>query len=440
MELLARLPRILEESKAGYEDTTVRCFNSEEQLGSGENMLAVGDNLEFMRFLIDERDMAGKLQLIYIDPPFFSRSNYDSAIKLGYEGDKTIPVIKQMCYMDSWQSGMEDYLKMICTRLYAMKELLSDEGIICVHLDWHVVHYVKVLMDVIFGEKNFINEIIWHYKSGGSTKKRFSRKHDTILMYAKTKHYKFNPLKEKSYNRGYKPYRFKGVKEYRDEIGWYTVVNMKDVWQIDMVGRTSAERTGYITQKPEALLDRLIQACTDEGDICADFFGGSGTMAAAAQRTKRPWIYCDAGNPATINAQKRLVALNADFTVMRREGLADSCTVEAEVLAEPAEIAKETLLTVKLLACRPDCLAKIPVKEEDQAKIKKIIQKDSLQLVDYWSVDCNYDGIIHRPREFRMKGKCMADMECKILCKDKGEISIRVVDIFGNSTIKVISR
>lgn len=103
-------------------------------------------------------------------------------------------------------------------------------------------------MDEIFGEDNFVNEIIWHYKSGGSGKRHFSRKHDTILVYSKTKKYYFLPDKEKSYNRGFKPYRFKGVKEYKDDMGWYTMVTMKDVWNVDMVGRTSSERTGYATQ------------------------------------------------------------------------------------------------------------------------------------------------------------------------------------------------
>ena len=106
-------------------------------------------------------------------------------------------------------------------------------------------------------EKNFVNEIIWTYKSGGSSKKHFARKHDTILVYSKTDKYYLSLPKEKSYNRGLKPYRFKGVEEFQDETGWYTMVNMKDVWNIDMVGRTSAERTGYATQKPEALLSSL---------------------------------------------------------------------------------------------------------------------------------------------------------------------------------------
>ena len=161
---------------------------------------------------------------------------------------------------------------MLASRLLLMRELLSDDGVLCLHLDWHASHYARVLLDEIFGSENFVNEIIWNYKSGGSTNKRFSRKHDNILIYSRTKKFKFRPQKEKSYNRGFKPYRFKGVEEFQDDIGWYTMVNMKDVWSIDMVGRTSAERTGYATQKPKQLINRIIEAFTDEGDIVADVF------------------------------------------------------------------------------------------------------------------------------------------------------------------------
>jgi adenine specific DNA methylase Mod len=207
---------------------------------------------------------------------------------------------------------MEEYLRMLAVRLFLMKELLSEDGCLWVHLDWHSVHYVKVLLDEIFGEKNFINEVIWNYKSGGVSKNYFARKHDTLLFYAKSPKYYFKAQQEKSYNRDFKPYRFKGVAEYRDEIGWYTMVNMKDVWQINMVGRTSAERTGYATQKPEQLIDRILESCTREGDLCADFFGGSGTLAAAADRMGRKWISCDIGDLSAINSHKRLVSASRE--------------------------------------------------------------------------------------------------------------------------------
>lgn len=249
--------------------------------------------------------------MIYIDPPFFTKSDYSAVIKRGEES------ITEHAYADKWERGMPEYLEMLSVRLMLMKDLIADDGLIWVHLDWHAVHYVKIIMDEIFGEKNFVNEIIWTYKSGGSSKKRFSRKHDSILVYSKKKNYKFFPLQEKSYNRQFKPYRFKGIKEYQDDIGWYTMVNMKDVWNIDMVGRTSSERTGYATQKPEKLIERIISCCTSEGDICGDFFCGSGTLPAVAARMGRRFIACDAGELAGESTIARLEKQGVKFSEIK---------------------------------------------------------------------------------------------------------------------------
>ena len=117
-----------------------------------------------------------------------------------------------------------------------------------------------MLLDDIFGYDNLVNELIWSYKSGGFASRGFAKKHDTILVYAKSKVFYFRPSKEKSYNRGYKPYRFKGVEEFKDELGWYTMVNRRDVLSVDMVGRSSPERNGYATQQPVKLLDILIES------------------------------------------------------------------------------------------------------------------------------------------------------------------------------------
>ena len=239
------------------------------------NILASCDNLEYMEYLLKEKNMAGKIQLIYVDPPFFSNSRYQVSVRLESDNLGKSPAIKTGAYDDTWEDSLQQYLAMLGVRFMLMKELLSDTGCIWVHLDWHSAHYMKTLLDEIFGYDNFINEVAWTYKSGGASKRSFARKHDTLLFYAKTGKYKFHPLKEKSYNRDFKPYRFKDVEEFQDEIGWYTMVNMKDVWSIDMVGRTSHERTGYATQKPEKLLERIVEACSDEGDLCADFFAGS---------------------------------------------------------------------------------------------------------------------------------------------------------------------
>ena len=441
MSLIAKLPVIMEESREACRSVTAGSFSVAEMIGHGENILAHGDNLPFMKYLLDQKEMAGKVNLIYIDPPFFSKANYGSEFKLRSDKISKIPVIKQKAYHDVWEDGMEEYLGMLAVRLLLMKELLAEDGSLWVHLDWHSVHYVKVFLDEIFGEKNFINEVIWNYKSGGVSKNYFARKHDTLLFYAKSPKHYFKAQQEKSYNRDFKPYRFRGVAEYRDELGWYTMVNMKDVWQINMVGRTSAERTGYATQKPEQLVERVLESCTREGDLCADFFGGSGTLAAAADRMGRRWVSCDIGELAAINAHKRMVSASKGgyrfYTELGDPENKGSLKVKTEL--HPLSVSDKMKLTVTLLEYEPDSLHNIPVEEKYLSVIKKIIREDSLQLVDYWSVDFDFDLITYQPKLFFCKGNEGIQLSCEWLAKRFGNIAIRCVDIFGNSTFQVIN-
>ena len=446
MSLIFQLPKILEDGKREYEKIIAsgkrgKPFVPVEKRVSGDDaessILARGDNIEFMCHLLNDHDMAGKLQMVYIDPPFFSKASYDAAIKLKSPEIEDVPAIKPMAYDDHWKTGMEDYLKMLCIRLYLIKDLLSEEGCLWVHLDWHVVHYVKILLDEIFGEKNFINEVIWNYKSGGTGKRNFSKKHDTLLFYGKSKKYYFKPLQEKSYNRGYKPYRFKGVKEYKDELGWYTMVNMKDVWQIDMVGRTSSERTGYATQKPEQLLARIIESCSREGDICADFFSGSGTLAASAEKLGRKWIACDIGGIATASCLKRMSEKDSRFMLLQQEEDPKDDQIKVSVTSEEIEFTDKKLVTVMLENFNPD-IKKIPLEGTDREILKKFRRKDPLQLVEYWSVDFNYDGKIHNTQFAFSKDKHDLVKICQQVGRDIKSVSIRVVDVFGNSSLKVV--
>lgn len=246
------------------------------------------DNLNHIQHA-DNFEKNRKFQMIYMDPPFYSGAKYFSRKPDGS---------KNLAYVDIWNNGLCEYLEMLTERIFAAKELLSDDGLIWIHLDYRAVHYVKIIMDEIFGMENMVNEIVWGYRSGGASGRRFARKHDTILLYSKTKEYKFNPQKEKSYNRGALPYNFKGVQEYEDENGWYTLVNMRDVWEISMVGRTSGERTGYATQKPEELIRRMVLASTDVGDLCGDFFAGSGTLGAVCMVLERSFVLCDKNEDA----------------------------------------------------------------------------------------------------------------------------------------------
>ena len=383
---------------------------------------------------------------IYIDPPFFSKANYDASIRLDSKKTDHLPALKYLAYEDVWEQGLGSYLKMLCTRLYLIRDLLSDNGTVWVHLDWHAVHYVRILMDEIFGMDHFVNEIIWTYKSGGTSKKYFARKHDTILVYSKNKDYYFNILKEKSYNRGMRPYHFKGVKEYKDEVGWYTMVNMKDVWQIDMVGRTSSERNGYATQKPEALLERILACSTKQGDICADFFSGSGTLAAVAQRMGRRWIACDSEKLAIHCATKRLLQIKEKTPIcLLKEKLdADDSGYELFVEVEEKEVAgsRTKALSIELKGYKAIDLGK-NLDEEGQKVIRKVAEIDPLQLIEYWSVDFHYDGMVHRPDTVFSRQNGILTQSCQVLLKEaeKGAIiSIKAADVLGNHVYRFIDR
>lgn len=436
MSIITVLEKIIEESREIYESIpnkdALNPFEAVEISGEGRggNLLVNGDNLDIMEFLRENKGLAGKIQMIYIDPPFLTGTDYGTSIKLNTGLAELVPTIKQRAYNDNFDKGLEGYLRMLTPRLFAMKDLLAEEGSIFVHLDWRTVHYVKVIMDEIFGEKNFVNEIIWHYKSGGASSRRFARKHDNILYYSKGPKYYFQPEKEKSYNRGFKPYRFKGVKEYRDEKGWYTMVNRKDVWELDMVGRTSAERTGYVTQKPESLLERMIVSTTKEGDLCADFFGGSATMAATAEKLGRKWISCDIGKPAIISSIKRLVGEDASFTYYQRKEPTRS--IECRVRLEEDPMADKPLLRVELESYDLPDLATIPVAKKHLPYVEKALKADSLQFIAYWAIDLNYDGKVFKPDKYMLRSDSGLESLYESLVDGPKPLCVSGMDIFGN--------
>lgn len=403
MGFIMKLPQIIQNARQSYERGRTGggapSFICTEKAGvkggqqGGASMLAQADNIDFMRYLL-ENGWEGKLKLIYIDPPFYSNANYKAAVRLGGKRDAAV---KQKAYEDIWEHGMEEYLTMLCERLFYMKELLAEDGGIWVHLDWHAVHYVKVLMDEIFGEEHFINEVIWNYKSGGVNKRHFARKHDTLLYYAKTQGYFFQPQKEKSYNRGLKPYRFKGVEEFQDEIGWYTQVNRKDVWQVDMVGRTSGERTGYATQKPEALLEIILRSCTEEGDWCADFFCGSGTLAAAASRMGRRFIACDAGKLAFSHTYCRLLRSRQAFAVYSssQSGFPGEKNGVQQLTGKLFYRYEEEKMQLQIYGFTPKELTDPTVQKKDATRLEQIRLRSPMKLLSFGSLGVLMDGIYH---------------------------------------------
>ncbi len=284
----------------------------------GENLLIKGEATRVMSRLLQE-GYGGQFATIYLDPPFFSNANYAASVKLPASRVGSHTPIKIRAYKDRWEE--KEYFRFLTEMALLAKALLKDTGLLWLHLDWHNVHGVKLVLDEIFGASGFINEIIWQYKSGGSGTKHFARKHDTILLYGKTKSYHLAVGKEKSYNRGLKPYRFKGVEEFQDQLGWYTLVNQKDVWDIDMVGRTAAERTGYATQKPRALLTRILESGSNPGDLVGDFCCGSGVLAEAAalQQPNRQFVCADAGDLAVAMTEKRLLEKGISYRLLEED-------------------------------------------------------------------------------------------------------------------------
>ena len=329
-------------------------FNAALDGGSWMNRLVYGDNLLTMQALLagDPQtglpSLRGKVDLIYIDPPFDSKADYRTPITLPNASFSQRPtVIEQFAYADTWEEGTISYLKMIYPRLMLMKEMLSEKGSIYVHIDWHIGAYVKVVLDEIFGKENFRNEIIWKrgtVKGAKAVGNQFARNHDMILYYSKGNDYVYHtqylPYSEeyikqrytKNDNDGRGPYTDQAIGTRSEEslvemakdnrifitstgkrrVKYYLSeakgIAMDDSWNdISEVNSMAKENVGYATQKPEALLERIIKSSSNEGDLVCDFFGGSGTTAAVAEKLGRRWITCDIGKPASLVMRKRFI-------------------------------------------------------------------------------------------------------------------------------------
>ena len=274
------------------------------------NLLFHGDNKEVLSSLLIA-GFRGKIDLIYIDPPFDSGADYVRRVKLRGQ-DKKLEgeghaFIEQMQYEDIWAN--DNYLQFMYERLILLRELLSDKGSIYLHCDWHKSHHLRFLLDEIFGQENFVNEIVWCYGLGGSSSNFYSRKHDTILFYAKTSNYIFHKPRMPSTS----------AMMAGEEKG------MVDYWNIPSLNNMAKDRTDYLTQKPESLLKRIINASSDENSIVLDCFCGSGTTAAVAERLGRRWIMADINKGAIQTTIKQLQTVikekNKDSTKQKKRGL-----------------------------------------------------------------------------------------------------------------------
>lgn len=317
-------------------DTQIDLFDtSGRQIRGWTNKLIWGDNKLILSSLKNgpmrrEIEKQGGLKLIYIDPPFDVGADFSMDIEIGDESFTKKPsVIEEIAYRDTWGKGADSFIAMIYERLKLMHGLLADDGSIYVHCDWRVNSFMKMILSEIFGEHNFRNEIIWHYynKFQGNVN-RFASNHDTIFWYTKSEKYTFNKVVEK---------RDKTVKQIKrvwdKEKG--AIVNAKDasgkvlyietdqktvddIWRISMLQPADKkENLFYPTQKPKTIAERIISASSAEGDLVADFFCGSGTTIAVAEKLGRKWIGSDLGRFAIHTSRKRLIQVQRE---MKKEG------------------------------------------------------------------------------------------------------------------------
>lgn len=309
-----------------------------EQIGQNSNNLVIrGECLSACAYL---KDKGVQVDLVYIDPPFASGADYAKKVYIR-RNPKVAAAIKQAeteldieelkafeekMYGDVWDK--ERYLNWMYENLMAIKSIMSDEASIYVHLDWHIGHYVKILLDEIFGESNFINEIVWHYynKMQGNVN-RFASNHDVIFLYRKSDDYLFQPIKEKR-DKSTKQIKRVWDKETqklvnaKDENGKVIYIDsdeitIDDVWRMSMLQPADKEEpVGYATQKPEALIERIVTASSKENMLVADFFGGSGTTARVANRLNRRFIHTDIGINSIQVTRDKLIEQGAEFEVL----------------------------------------------------------------------------------------------------------------------------
>lgn len=276
--------------------------------GSPENRLYLGDNLKTMTALLPE--YAGCIDLIYADPPFFTNKKFSARIGRGEDSRHPAEWKLSEGYNDYW-TDIDAYLSFLYPRLDLMYQLLSPTGSLYLHLDWHADAYARLLLDEIFGRDRLINQVVWLYHGPSPIRNAFNRKHDTIFVYSKTKDYTFNcdAIRE--------PYNPNTVKTFASsaKAGFGKIPDLErgkvpeDWWYFPVVARLHNERTGYPTQKPEALLERIIRASSNPGDLVADFFCGSGTTLLVAARLGRRFFGADATWRAFHTTRNRLAGL-----------------------------------------------------------------------------------------------------------------------------------
>jgi DNA modification methylase len=396
-----------------------------------QNHLIFGDNLAVMSALLP--DYEGRIGLIYADPPFYTNRRYPA--RIGQGEDSRRPQEWQLAegYPDSWPD-IDAYLDMLYPRLTLMHRLLAPTGSLYLHLDWHANAYARLLLDEIFGPERFLNEIVWVYHGPSPIRSAFNRKHDTILVYTKSQEYTFNV---DAVRQPYDPNTVKTFAASR-KAGFGKVPDLQrgkvpeDWWYFPVVARLHSERTGYPTQKPEALLERILLASSNPGDLIADFFCGSGTTAVVAARRGRQFVASDGTWRAIHTTRSRLVEEAAEPFSLQRATLRWTEDEGRRTNEEQGSIVSSPF------DFRPSSF----VTRLDNQVIS--IDDSLLTDLDYWEIDPAWDGETFRsaaqatrPRGTRRQGGVASQLQVPVIAPTS-QICIRFYHVSGELTYLIL--
>ncbi|HET6846295.1 MAG TPA: DNA methyltransferase [Anaerolineales bacterium] len=372
---------------------------------AAEDRLILGDNARVMTSLLT--DLEGQVNLIYIDPPFFSNRHYPARIGRGEDSRRPQDWALAEGYADDWPD-LDSYLGFLYPRLALMHRLLAASGTLYVHLDWHANAYARVLLDEIFGAEHLLNEIVWTYHGPSPIRSAFNRKHDTILAYVKGTGYTFNA---DAVRQPYNPATIQTFKA-SPKAGFGKVPDLErgkvpeDWWYFPVVARLHKERTGYPTQTPEALLERIILASSNPGDLVADFFCGSGTAAVVSARLGRRYIAVDKSFRALHATRRRLCsAASVPFRLQREDSLDPPFTA---------------------------------AKGMDSTISPAGIRLTSAVPLDYWEVDPDWDGEVFRSAAQAQRSNDEAAIPLELRIKTGRRVCVRVVTASGDATQQVL--
>ncbi|GAB4497115.1 MAG: hypothetical protein OHK0052_08140 [Anaerolineales bacterium] len=371
--------------------------------------LYYGDNLALMAALLPE--WRERFAVIYADPPFFTNRNF--AARLGKDEDSRHPQnwLLTEGYRDSWRT-LDEYLQFLYERLTLMHQLLAPTGTLYLHLDWHANAYARLILDEIFGADRLLNELVWLYHGPSPIRSAFNRKHDTILVYTKSEQYTFNVDEVRV------PYNEGTIKTFKSsaKAGFGKVPDLargkvpEDWWYFPVVARLHNERTGYPTQKPEALLERMLRASSNAEDWVGDFFCGSGTTLKVAAGLGRQFVGCDAGWRALVTAQARL-ALQANASPVGLARVGGAAVPQGREL--PAGAVRAASPRVVALG------AEIALSE-----------------VDFWEVDPHWDGsMFHSVMQSARTRKAPQVAAQLTLGVDLGNAAVRVTWLDGAQSV-----